>query len=139
MTVIMKRLVRGLLGETTIGVIDYYRRPERGEAWGGPFNGQSLRKALFEALVNQVNPAAIIETGTFLGTTTEFMALTGLPIFTIEENARNYGFAKARLWSKEHVTIRCGDSPMVLRSLFDNQLRSFEQQPLLAYLDAIGA
>ena len=73
-----------MLGPRALGVLDYYRFPDRGRAWGGPFNGQRFRQALFHEVIDAVAPAAILETGTYLGATTELLADNGLPIFTIE-------------------------------------------------------
>jgi len=122
--------------DQALGVVDFIRFPARGSAWGGPFNGQPARQALFRQLINRLGPAAIIETGTFLGTTTAFMAETGLPVFTVEGDPRNFGFAKARLWRQRQVTIRHGDSREVLPLLFDGPLRPLREQILFAYLDA---
>src|SRR5436190_4416368 len=41
--------------------------------WGGAFNGQEGRRALFVDLIERLKPAAIVETGTFRGSTTEWM------------------------------------------------------------------
>jgi hypothetical protein len=110
--------------------------PDRGVAWGGAFNGQPLRQALFLALIRQLEPAAIVETGTYLGPTTEFMAETGLPIFTIEAHPRRYGFARARLWRRRNVTLLQDDSWAALLTLFDGPLRGFGNRTLFFYLDA---
>jgi hypothetical protein len=62
------------------GYLDYYRFPERRSPWGGPFNGQNGRKAVFEAIVSLQKPNLIIETGTFLGTTSEALAGANVPV-----------------------------------------------------------
>jgi hypothetical protein len=66
-----KRVLRSLLGEQIIGMIDYIRSPDRGAAWGGPFNGQPVRQALFREIIATMRPQGIVETGTYLGTTTD--------------------------------------------------------------------
>jgi hypothetical protein len=71
-----------------------------------------------------------------LGTTTEVMAETGLPIYTIEANPRYYGFARARLWWKPNVKLRQGDSRAELRRLFEGPLECLRKAPLFFYLDA---
>jgi hypothetical protein len=96
-TTLTKRLLRQLLSEQTIGVVDYIRSPNRGTGWG-PFNGQTARQALFVDIITNTQPHAIVETGTFLGDTTELMSQTGLPVFTFELNPRNYGYVRARFW-----------------------------------------
>ena len=131
-----KRLIRRLLGEPTVGMLNYIRFPDRRNAWGGAFNGQPMRCRLFAELIERAAPSAIVETGTYLGTTTEFMADTGLPIFTIEGDPQNYGYARARLWHRKNVRIFRGDSRAVLGTLFDARLRPLADRTLFFYLDA---
>jgi predicted O-methyltransferase YrrM len=132
----IKTALKKLLGEPALGAIDYWRHPEMRRKWGGPFNGQSVRAALFQSLIVKFKPSAIIETGTYLGSTSEFMAQTGLPIFTVEGHPRNFGFSRARLFGHRRVKVRLGDSRKVLRELFNGPLRNFTGQTLFAYLDA---
>ena len=117
-------------------MLDYYRHPARQKGWGGPFNAQEARTSLFSSLVKRVQPAAIIETGTYLGTTTAHMAAFGRPVFTIEADPRVHGFAKTRLRKWRNVNVLRGDSPVVLHQLFDGPFSSLCGQPLLFYLDA---
>lgn len=128
--------LKSLLGDALVGSIDYLRHPELGVAWSGPFNGQAGRRRLFSTLVDAVAPVAIIETGTFRGTSTELMAETDLPIYSVEGLARNYGFARARLWRKRNVHLYQGDSREVLRKLFVGKLRALRGGTVFAYLDA---
>jgi predicted O-methyltransferase YrrM len=132
----MKVLIKKLLGERILGVMDFIRFPKLHAPWGGPFNGQQFRQYLFRGIVEVFKPAAIIETGTFLGTTTEFLANTQLPVFSIEENPRNYGFARARLWRRKNVRLLCGDSRQMLRALLVGPLRDLSHSNLFFYLDA---
>jgi FkbM family methyltransferase len=132
----IKAAARYLLDGQTIGMVDYYRYPERRNAWGGPFNGQVYRRQLFESILSNVRPGAIVETGTHIGTTTEFMAGAGFPIYTIEGHPRNHGYARARLWRKRNVTARLGDSRTELRALFEGPLRSMKHEAIFFYLDA---
>jgi hypothetical protein len=133
---VIKRVVRPLLRQQTIGMIDYIRFPSRGAAWGGPFNDQPARQALFRDIIVNVRPRAIVETGTYLGTTTEFMAGTGVPIYSIEADSRNYGFARARFWRRRNITLLQGDSRKALRRLLDGPLRALASSSLFFYLDA---
>jgi hypothetical protein len=132
----LKLVAGNVLGQKILGGLDYYRHPDRRQTFLGPFNGQPFRRALFHALIEQLKPAAILETGTYLGTTTEFMAATSLPVFTVEAHPRNYGFARARLWRNREVTILNGDSRTVLRPLFNGPLHRFADRTIFAYLDA---
>jgi predicted O-methyltransferase YrrM len=134
-----EKLVRGLrdFRAEVAGAIEYTLHQDRGIAWGGAFNGQCFRKDLFESLVEKFAPVAIVETGTYVGTTTEFMAATGLPIFSVESEPRNYGFARARLWRSHNVHLLRGDSRAALRRLFDGlPLRGSRDHSLFVYLDA---
>src|SRR5215472_15825325 len=73
-----------------------------------PFNGQRYRQDLFHNLIEKFSPIAIVETGTYLATTTEFMAKTELPIFSVESDPLNYGLARARLWWHRNVHLLRG-------------------------------
>jgi hypothetical protein len=130
-----KRVLRRLFSEQTIGVVDFIKSPDRGTGWG-PFNGQTARQALFVDIVTNTQPQAIVETGTFLGDTTELMSQTGLPVFTFELNPRNFGYVRARFWRKPNVKLLHGDSRTGLRRLFDGDLRSLSTSTLFFYLDA---
>ena len=63
-----------LIGPTRLGMLDYVLDHTSKDPWGGPFNGQKARQDLFRHLLQACRPAAIIETGTYLGSTAEFMA-----------------------------------------------------------------
>src|SRR5215469_4379766 len=133
----MKGIIRRLLGDTAIGMISYLLFPSRGAAWGGPFNGQLARQALFRDIIDSCQPCAIVETGTYLGTTTEFLADTGLPVYSMESDRRNYGFARARLWGRRNVSLFRGDSRKTLHKLIDGPLHAFaSSNSLFFYLDA---
>src|SRR3954454_22092690 len=137
-----KRVLRPLLSERavgaiqqTLGIVDCIRCPERAAGWG-PFNGQTARQALFVEIIANIRPHAIVETRTFLGMTTELMCQTGLPLFTIESNPRNYGFARPRRWHRRNVPLFHGDSRGGLRRLFDGPLHALSGRTVFFYLDA---
>lgn len=120
-----------------LGAWWYLLGPRRhGSPWGGPFNGQSARQALFRAIVEHAQPQAVIETGTFLGTTTEFLATAGLPVFTIEADRLYYGFSRARFRRDARVRVILGDSRSALRALVTGPLDSLANSPVFVYLDA---
>ena len=118
------------------GALDYLRHPERGEAWGGAFNGQRARVALFENIVAECSPVAIVETGTYLGTTTERLAATQIPIYSVELDRRTYGFARTRLWRRRNVHFKRGDSRAALRAWLNGPLHNYSGRHVLFYLDA---
>jgi predicted O-methyltransferase YrrM len=108
--------------------------PELQNCWGGPFNGQKSRQALFHDLVHILNPAAVIETGTFRGITTEWLAenYSG-PVLTCEKEALYYLQAKARLCHLPNVGLHLQDSRLFLSEI----ILTFPQKVLLLfYLDA---
>jgi hypothetical protein len=132
----IRDIAKRLLGEETLGTLDYFRFPARRDSWGGPFNGQHGRQAIFNGIIANARPVAIVETGTYLGTTTEFMASAGLPIFTIEGQPRNFGYSKTRLRGRRNVSIFLGDSRSHLRLLLAEQFKGRLSETVLFYLDA---
>jgi predicted O-methyltransferase YrrM len=101
----------------------------------GPFNGQQLRQQIFVQLLETVRPLAIFETGTFRGTTTDFMArATTAHIFTCEVDANYFRFAAARFRDVPNVTVANLDS----RSFLKRYVPLFARRDVacLCYLDA---
>ena len=101
--------------------------------WTGAFNGGAGRRQIFLQILKELAPKALLETGTFRGTTTAFMAqhFSG-PIFTCEANPRWFLTAKANLSSFQDIDIRNQDSRQFLRAI----LSETEVEPLFIYLDA---
>ena len=98
------------LAERT-GAWDYWCKPAWRDSWGGPFNGQEFRQRLFAELSARVPFVAIVETGTYRGTTTRyFRRATRLPIHSFEANPRHYGFARAHLKSLPDLQLHRCDS-----------------------------
>lgn len=122
--------------QTLHGRIDYVLHPKKRNTWGGPFNGQVGRRAIFDALCRALTPAAIVETGTHRGTTTEYFATLGPPIYTIEFNPKYFGFASQRLGGRASITLIRGDSRTEMRRLFAGPLVALGDRPILFYLDA---
>jgi hypothetical protein len=78
---------------------------------------------------------AIGETGTFRGTTTEFFAKSGLPVYSVELKPRAYGYASLRfLHRRNQVRVFHGDSPDFLRGLANDT--NFPKSNVFFYLDA---
>ena len=96
-------------------------------------NGQRWRCLMFAELVHKTAPKAIVETGTYLGTTTEWLAAFQLPVFTCEAHPENYGFSTARLQATPNVRVLKADSRAFLTQLLRGR---FGDGPNLFYLDA---
>jgi len=108
-------------------------RPSWRTPWGGPMNGQSGRQGIVEQLLTLVPFAEVVETGTFRGSSTEFLARTShLPVVTVEAVPRNYEYAKRRLAKFPDVRVRLGDS----RQFLDELSKTATESPVLFYLDA---
>jgi hypothetical protein len=109
--------------------------PTVADGFGGAFNGQQRRieavRAIFEAIPFQ----AIVETGTYRGTTTAFLnELSEAPIATIEAQRRFYLYAGRRFREVTKVSVILGDSGQVLRRLAMES--PWKNSPAFFYLDA---
>jgi hypothetical protein len=110
-------------------------RPTIAEGFGGPFNGQARRAESIRELFASVRFETIIETGTYRGTTTLFLAqLSTVPVATIELNSRYFHYARRRLRGSPNVTLVQGDSATALRFLATRN--PWSQTPAFFYLDA---
>jgi len=129
----MKTWLANHLPQSFIGAVDYYGHPERWDSWGGPFNGQCFRQMIFIDLVRACKFDAIVETGTYRGSTTLFLALNsgGAPVYTSETNTRVFELARRRLRAIPNVHMYNTDSRQFLSTinLADNGCSFF-------YLDA---
>jgi hypothetical protein len=126
-----------LVGPFRLGMLEYLLGRRSKDPFGGPFNGQKARQDLFRHLLRACRPAVIVETGTYLGSSTEFMAeRSGLPVFSVEADARNYGFAKMRLRKRDNVKLSLGDSRQFIMKFIDAEAPKYAGHPLLFYLDA---
>ena len=123
------------IDEVRCGMLDYHEFPELRESWGGPFNGQAHRRQMFAEIVEACKPAAIVETGTFRGVTTEFMAkFSRVPVHTVESSYRQFGYARERFKDLANVHLVQGDSRRFLMELFGaNEL---PRGCIFFYLDA---
>lgn len=129
-----KSILKRLLGEKTLGALDYFTKPELKKIWGGAFNGQTFRREIFAELSTTLRPKLIVETGSFRGNTTAFMALTGIPIRSVEFSARLFAYVKTRFLFNPKVTISHNDSRAFLRLLAASSKNKSEIT--LFYLDA---
>lgn len=131
----VNRLARQILSPAFLGRLDYYRFPEQAASWGGPFNGQQFRQRMFQELLKTVRFDMIVETGTFRGTTTEYLAsVSKLPVLTVEADARCYGFARTRLRKLSNVSQANDDSRAFLAHILDGD--AVATKTAFFYLDA---
>jgi hypothetical protein len=130
----IKAFILTLVGQRNAGRLDYLLNRKSKDAWG-PLNGQRNRQKVYSEIMRQIPFQAIVETGTFRGTTTEYFAQTGLPVYTVEIHPRAYGFASLRFRSRRHqIHAYEGDSPEFLKTLADNP--DFPKSKVFFYLDA---
>jgi len=118
-----------------VAAMEYHCRPSLRREWGGPFNGQIGRQALFLELHRTCSFRAIVETGTYRGGTTEFMARrTAVPVYTVESAPRHYHYAHRRLRRCPGVRLELGDSVDFLEKLARDP--AVPRDNLFFYLDA---
>ena len=100
-----------------------------------PLNGQRERRRIVHDLFRKIDFDLIVETGTYLGTTTEYLAAEfESSIYTIECNERFHAFAKQRLRKRPSVVALRDDSRSALRKLSsDSQATA---ATTFVYLDA---
>jgi hypothetical protein len=131
----IKRLARQVVSPSLLGRLDYYRFPKFAASWGGPFNGQHFRQVIFNEMLLAVRFDLIVETGTYRGTTTEYMAsVSNLPVLTVEADQRAFGFARTRLRRFTNITMTNEDSRPFLTRLLEGDTLS-GKTPFF-YLDA---
>jgi hypothetical protein len=135
----MRRLAKtiavGLLGPRTLGRLDYVLKRKPEDPFGGPLNAQNLRQRIYSDIMDRGNFEAIVETGTFRGTTTEFFARAGLPVYSVEIDLREHGFASQRLSHlRDRVHLFHGNSPEFLQTLAGDS--AFPKSNVFFYLDA---
>ena len=97
-------------------------------------NDPILQKA-FKKLVEELKVTSIVETGTFMGYSTSFMAenFPNIPIYTGEINPKNYSAATRNLKKFKNVKTFNKNSPDFLENLIKNKLLG--EKPLF-FLDA---
>ena len=85
-------------------------------SWGGPMNGQAFRQKMFQKLV-RLGVDVIVETGTYLGTSTAYFARQGLPVVSCEASDRFLAAAATHLAELTNVTLHLQDSRAFLKHL----------------------
>jgi len=126
------------------GWYDYYRHPELLDSFGGAFNGQCFRQLIYLELALACNFEAIVETGTFRGSTSIFLAQNsgGAQVYSCESSGRYFEFAKRRLRGIQNLSLFKLDSREFIQRLdIPRQARTFfyweESLPLQEELDLI--
>lgn len=134
----VRRAIARVIGERQFGSCQFLLHALRGElreATG--FNSQPGRQTLFLDLMKRVRFDEIVETGTFRGDTTAFMAhLSGLPVFSSETSPRHFGYSRARFGLDSRVHVEFSDSRTFLRTHFAT--RDHAGHAAFVYLDAHG-
>ena len=87
---------------------------------------------VFAFLKYQYHIDTVVETGTFLGSTTLLFALLFDNVHTIENNINYYQHSKERLQKFSNVQCHLGSSEEILKGL----LPSLKGKPVIYYLDA---
>lgn len=122
------------VGPEKFGRLEYRLKPGRRASWGGPMNGQAGRLRICRDIMNTLSPAAIVETGTFRGTTTEFFAQFAIPVYSVEAEPRFHFFAACRFGESDRVHLTLGDSRSFLRRLAADP--TVPKNHVFFYLDA---
>lgn len=93
------------------GLLDWHFRPFLRNGFSGPFNGQNGRVEIFRQVMACVRFNAIVETGTYCGTTSEFLSNTsGLPVYTSETMPRYFYYSRRRFRGVRGVHVELSDS-----------------------------
>jgi hypothetical protein len=109
--------------------------PAASQSWGAPFNGQDRRRELVEQVLDSCSVSAIVETGTYRGTTTEWFAQrTEVKVVSVEVHSRFYHYSRRRLAGFKNVKVVLGDSDHVLHALAHSA--DVPKERVLFYLDA---
>jgi hypothetical protein len=113
--------------------IDYFLVPGLRRSWGGAFNGQQRRAEMVREILAACRFDAIVETGTYRGTTSSFfLESSPLPLFTVERERRFFEFARLRFRHEPRVRLLRADTRDALWSLV-NELCG---KHVFFYLDA---
>ncbi len=117
------------------GVLEFYLKYNVGGAPPVYFNGQQHRCRIFTEMSRKLGFIAIVETGSFRGSTTEYFAkLMDIPIYSVECNPRNFYHSYARLRKYSHVHLALDDSVEFIKALAHNV--NVPKDRVFFYLDA---
>ena len=133
MRMIKDMLKRGI-GEGNLGRLDFFRYPDLQHSWGGPLNSQKFRQRILFDLLFAFPIKAIVETGTFRGTSTALFAATSLPVYSAEIHPRYFSYSKMRFLLNHNVHLYHSDSRSFLRDLSEDS--RIPKEDVFFYLDA---
>lgn len=112
------RLSRDIAAFRTPRALLEYCRTGSHSSWGGPMNGQRRRREMVRRLGGRFEFTFAVETGTYRGTTTAFLAdVLGCDVWTVELVVENARFARRRLYGRDDIHLARGDSTLFVRSL----------------------
>lgn len=131
---IKKLLGRIISRQKVLGFIDFVNYNNHKSPWGSEFNGQELRRMIFDAVFKVTNFKIIVETGTYRGTSTDYFAKKNVPVYTGEYSPRYYSYSRFRFLFKSHVKVFNNDSRIFLRQLSKNS--KITKEITFFYLDA---
>lgn len=101
----------------------------------GPMNGQAARRAMVVDVVTQMRPLAMVESGTYRGGTTGFLAdISGVHVYSVEASLRWHTFARWLHGNRQQIHLHHGDSRSFLRRLAKDP--SIPHERVMFYLDA---
>ena len=99
-----------------------------------PLNGQHQRAAVITALIERAGITCAVETGTYRGVTTEYLATLVDSVVSVEADPAYYAIATDRLNGVGNLALHLADSRSVLKELAAHT--HITDQPTLFYLDA---
>jgi cephalosporin hydroxylase len=100
--------------------------------YNGVFSNDLCMVRDFPNIIKKYKPDIIIETGTYKGYTTKFLASLGIPLITIEINADYQAEAREYLKEFNNVTYYVGDSPSNIEKI----LPEIQGKKIIFFLDS---
>jgi hypothetical protein len=111
------RAIASLVPRSWVGAVEYHVKSLALDTYGA-FNGQFFRQLIFFDLNKACRFEAMVETGTFVGGTAEFLVEnTQVPVHTVEMNPRYFAVAKRHLKPFPRVHPVLGNSVEFLKAL----------------------
>lgn len=96
------------------------------------FENDKFAREKFKHIIESNNIKTVIETGTYLGSTTKWLSQWADTVHTIEVNPENYSKAVKNLRENNNVEVWQGNSAELLKEI----LPLHKDEPLFIFLDA---